>query len=677
MDQYPFCDENAVHLEMHPPGFSESPGLVCSEALDHDLCLNAKDAMFAGLSGLDVVPDLAAADAALEADLNVLSPYPAKDCDSLQLLDEPDSRPSQHERGENGQIRYSGVQNGKGCNLREGGTWVSVFAETSETPPQSCEPREVERLRGAFVLVFVQSWGFPCRRAPSAGRRKRPLGSRTSLPGCSRCGKVFGSASALSKHCLTHSQKREHVCTVCSKAFKRPDHLSGHMLTHQQIKPFVCPERDCDKSYCDHRSLRRHYELQHSLSGLKEAPKESAREESPLLPGPCIQGGGKWVDRRTARSAPGSCWPKKDLLRCVVSSFADQKLPSAVSPSAEHAGAALTDSSPASQASCLASNSSGLSEAAGDNISKDRLSCRKSAAPSNICAIVNPDNVSVIAPGENVVANLTSRSFISEDQLSSEPAGLQCCPNSALPCFPAFRGQKPPANQPSSGFQRIRSVPVCAKPQRNSVCFAHKPPVAAQGVPEGLAGPSCMFSAAYACPDALPVPVAPFKAEEDVPSESALGCFEEAFWSSKTRDSHLRESAGELSFPEVQKDDGLQSETKQRFPKSREFAACPEPLQVQQHLFQVLTKSQQALSHAQAPSPLVAPEATHVPANPLQAGCQQPPGLPSFHSRLSTRDLPRTSKRPYPSSRAFRRMGRNADRSQALLFSPPGRNTWD
>ncbi|XP_072704910.1 zinc finger protein 541 [Ciconia boyciana] len=578
MDQYPFDDENAFHLEMHLPGFSESQGLVCSEALDHDLCLNAKDVMYTGLSGLDAVPGLPAADAgsdALEADLNTLSLYPAKACGSVQLLDVSDSGSSQHEPG----------------------------------LPTPTGPEEAGGGGGGR----------------SAGRGRHALGSpQPSLPGCSCCGKVFGSASALSKHCLTHSQKREHVCAICSKAFKRPDHLSGHMLTHQKVKPFVCPERDCDKSYCDHRSLRRHYELQHSLCGSKEAPKEGARGESPLLSGPYIQGSGKSADRLTAPSESGSFPPKRDLLRCVVNSFANPKLPSAALSSAEQAGVALTDSSPASQASCLASNSNGLSEVAGDDISKDRLSCPKSAASSNVCAVINPGNVFVIAPGENVVTDRTGRSFISEAPLPSE---LQCYPNSALPCFPVFRGQKPSANQLSGNFQWIRNVPVCAKPKRNSVCLARKPPVAAQGVSEGLAGPSRTFSAAYECLDALSFPVAPFKAEEDAPSESTLGCFEEAFQSGKTQDFHPWENAGDLSFPEVQKYGVLQSETRQLFPKSQEPAACLEPLQVQQQLFQVVTESQQVLSHAQAlaPSPRVAPGAEHLPANSLQAGFQQPP----------------------------------------------------
>lgn len=39
------------------------------------------------------------------------------------------------------------------------------------------------------------------------------------------CNKVFGNASALAKHKLTHSDERKYVCGMCSKAFKRQDHL--------------------------------------------------------------------------------------------------------------------------------------------------------------------------------------------------------------------------------------------------------------------------------------------------------------------------------------------------------------------------------------------------------------------------------------------------------------------
>ncbi|KAM6032763.1 zinc finger protein 541 isoform 1-T1 [Theristicus caerulescens] len=623
MDQYPFGDENAVNLEMHLPGFSESQGLVCSEALNHDFCLNVKDVTYAGLSSLDAAPGLPAADAgsdALEADLNALSLYPAKDRDAVQLLDESDSRPWQHEPG----------------------------------LPALTGPEEA---------------GGGGR---SAGRGKPPLGSpRTSLPGCSRCGKVFGSASALSKHCLTHSQKRDHVCTICGKAFKRPDHLSGHMLTHQKIKPFVCPERDCDKSYCDHRSLRRHYELQHSLCGLKEAPKEGAREESLLPPGPCSQGGGKSADRLTARSESGSFPPKRALLRCAVSSFADRKLPLAALPSAEPAGPASADSSPASQASRLAPSGSGLSEPAGDDVPKDRLSCQRSAASSAVCAVTKPGNVSVIAPGENVVNNLTSRSFNSETQPPSEPAGLQCCPSSALPCFPVFRGQKPSASQPSGNVQWLRNLPLCATPKRNSVCLAHKPPVAAQGVSEGLAGPFRAFPATYECPDALSFPVAPFKAEEDALGESALGCFEETFQLAKTHNSHPWENAGELTFPELPKRGALQSETRQLFPKPQEPAACPEPLPVQQHLFQAIAKSQQVLSHAQAlaPSPLVAPEATNLPANPFQAGFQQPP--PLAPQLPQPRECEGPSQKPVPQFQGVSSDGEKHGAQAAPAFQSP------
>jgi len=88
--------------------------------------------------------------------------------------------------------------------------------------------------------------------------------TKTSPQECNLCNKMFGNASALAKHRLTHSDERKYLCNVCHKAFKRQDHLNGHLLTHRNKKPFECTAEGCNKSYCDARSLRRHRENHHS-----------------------------------------------------------------------------------------------------------------------------------------------------------------------------------------------------------------------------------------------------------------------------------------------------------------------------------------------------------------------------------------------------------------------------
>ncbi|ESO86214.1 hypothetical protein LOTGIDRAFT_100548, partial [Lottia gigantea] len=72
--------------------------------------------------------------------------------------------------------------------------------------------------------------------------------------------KSFNNSSALAKHRLTHSEERKYICNVCHKGFKRQDHLNGHLMTHREKKPYECQEENCEKSYCDARSLRRHLE---------------------------------------------------------------------------------------------------------------------------------------------------------------------------------------------------------------------------------------------------------------------------------------------------------------------------------------------------------------------------------------------------------------------------------
>ncbi|XP_061387051.1 homeobox protein 5-like [Musca vetustissima] len=95
-------------------------------------------------------------------------------------------------------------------------------------------------------------------------RSKISAPSRHGPQQCQICNKIFGNASALAKHKLTHSDERKYVCVMCSKAFKRQDHLNGHMMTHRNKKPYECKAEGCGKSYCDARSLRRHTENHHA-----------------------------------------------------------------------------------------------------------------------------------------------------------------------------------------------------------------------------------------------------------------------------------------------------------------------------------------------------------------------------------------------------------------------------
>ncbi|XP_065352605.1 pneumococcal serine-rich repeat protein-like isoform X3 [Cloeon dipterum] len=119
-----------------------------------------------------------------------------------------------------------------------------------------------------------------------AVKKSRPKASSPNRQGpqqCLVCGKVFGNASALAKHKLTHSDERKYVCSMCGKAFKRQDHLNGHMLTHRNKKPFECKAEGCGKSYCDARSLRRHTENHHTTpsgAGGRAASANSASTAS-------------------------------------------------------------------------------------------------------------------------------------------------------------------------------------------------------------------------------------------------------------------------------------------------------------------------------------------------------------------------------------------------------------
>ncbi|XP_034326291.2 transcriptional-regulating factor 1 isoform X3 [Magallana gigas] len=126
-------------------------------------------------------------------------------------------------------------------------------------------------------VMDADSLGIDPRLGEGGGKKKmKGKGIRTPPHGsparnsnslmCTTCNKSFNNTSALAKHRLTHSDERKYVCNLCQKAFKRQDHLNGHLMTHREKKPYECTVENCQKSYCDARSLRRHLENHHNQS---------------------------------------------------------------------------------------------------------------------------------------------------------------------------------------------------------------------------------------------------------------------------------------------------------------------------------------------------------------------------------------------------------------------------
>ncbi|XP_057348849.1 zinc finger protein 541-like [Manis pentadactyla] len=290
MDQNSAGEEGALPSEIHLPSFSESQGLNCSNALNQDLGPSSRDLLYAGLSGLDMDPSLPAPNVpskVLEDNLDAFSLDSGEDRDSVKLLEkyaDPESQASLQD------LRLGKLQ--VPTEADEGGRATS--GSTGKEEQHHTSPQKL-------------------------------------LRDCSVCGKVFSSTSSRSKHHLTHSQERKHICGICSKAFKRRDHLTRHMLTHQKTKPFACIEQGCSKSYCDDRSLRQHYEVQHGLCILKEAPpeEEACGDSSPAheVAGQPAADGLRSLVPPEARS-PGPLLPNREPLCSVVSSMVHQQISS-------------------------------------------------------------------------------------------------------------------------------------------------------------------------------------------------------------------------------------------------------------------------------------------------------------------------------------------------------------
>ncbi|XP_007941228.1 zinc finger protein 541 [Orycteropus afer afer] len=424
---------------------------------------------------------------------------------------------------------------------------------------------------------------------------------------------------------------------------------TGHMLTHQKTKPFVCVEQGCSKSYCDYRSLRRHYEVQHGVCALKEAPlEEEPCGDSPHAheaAGQPAPGGLRALVPPEARS-PGSLLPSRDLLRCIVSSLVQQKMPAA--PSDPEARGS-TGACPA------ASGSSACAPANAPHAAADAEGATEPRPP--LKETTGADGFTGVLPGagENGVPDAPE----SELSVLPPPATLEAWPDAGpRPArLPLFRGQTGPAGSqpPGHNFQWLRNLPGCPKGKGNNVLVVHKPPAAParEGSEPGPA-PSGASPGVEAAPgsDLLPFPAALLKAHGDTPSDTRGAGGDDAAWASKKSkhegDSQAWQSPGEPGAQDAAKGGGPSAEAtplfRPLFLKSPESLVSHEQMQV----FQMLTKSQRIFAAAQLPGPEAAlrplpgswPQQPAVDSVQVSPGNPEPQGSPA-RRRKSTPAFPR------------------------------------
>ncbi|XP_029474938.1 zinc finger protein 541 [Rhinatrema bivittatum] len=589
MNSCDFSDANTLQSEMHLPGFSDGQESYSREGL----CLDTGDTVFTELPSLELDPSLQATDITddvLDDNLDRLSLCAVKDFDSAKTRDDSTDSDSL-------------------LSLQELGL---ACPKTSEEGEQRGEKPGSDGIR--------------------KGKRHHSS-PQNPLQECSLCGKVFSSASSLSKHYLTHSQERRHVCKICTKAFKRQDHLTGHMLTHQKNKPFMCIEQGCNKSYCDYRSLRRHYEVQHGLGTFKEACPEGVTccegaqhpHEAPAQLG---HSGLRTVEKPALHSeskSPNSALPSRDLLRCLVSSIVQQKLPS-VGRSDTCSKSLLQPCSLAvAQVPSVLDNSATHLEGLNSDILRT-CPLQRAAASSNVYTIINSSSLSVVTPGdtelESHTVNVHDDSLPLETQYPSDAQRQDSWPTGTVPCFPLFRSQKISASsqQPYHKYQWIRNMPAHSRSQGSSTS-SHQPPLAEGGLP------ACdIFGQTCDAPSCSPV-------VSKASGETEYSTSEENSRPAKRQDCDTAQwqCYGDQSQQDFQNQSLLENEAspffRQLFLKNQETSQSQDQLQMKQCLFHMIATSQHLLPHSQmaAQSQLALSQSSKSTQNMFPQ--QQPPNL--------------------------------------------------
>ncbi|XP_073082713.1 zinc finger protein 541-like [Manis javanica] len=403
------------------------------------------------------------------------------------------------------------------------------------------------------------------------------------------------------------------------------------MLTHQQTKPFACMEQGCSKSYCEDRSLRRHYQVQHGLCILKEAPpkEEACGDSSPAheVAGQPAADGLRSLVPPEARS-PGPFLSNREPLRSIVSSTVHQDIsslgPVLAGPSDDGEGKNTACPSPPSLGPypCTPAAPRTL----GTDVPEECHPLWKEPAAGFTTIHSREAEDGGPDPAESERPPQLPPTLESGQEGGTLPAGL-----------PLFQGQAVPASaQPSShNYQWLQNLPGCPESEGNGLFTIQKPTsVSPQEFSEAGPRPSSTSLTGERSPsggrsleDALPLPPTDLKAPGEASHGPGYAGQEGDTRASKKSDSDS-DSCGLSS-------DNTTPLSGQLFLKSQECLVSPGQMQV----FHMITKSQVFISGSQvavASSQHAAPEGKQAALKPLQGPRphQPPPLAPtvdSFH----------------------------------------------
>ncbi|XP_023011960.2 uncharacterized protein [Leptinotarsa decemlineata] len=143
---------------------------------------------------------------------------------------------------------------------------VIVMELMTEEAADAIKPKDI-------INSDVEAPIFQCPECPKSFSRRIQLRRHASVHmqqkgfSCGICEKWFPTRSALVRHERIHTGERPFQCEVCQKSFAQKEILFRHLMTHTGQKPYSCPQ--CNKGFTQKEPLRAHMRT-HSANGASE-----------------------------------------------------------------------------------------------------------------------------------------------------------------------------------------------------------------------------------------------------------------------------------------------------------------------------------------------------------------------------------------------------------------------